>query len=127
MSHASPLIATDIDAYLEEHQRKDLLRVFTCGSVDDGKSTLIGRLLHDSHLLYDDQLASLRSSPSARVNLILRCSPAGYVPSGNKASRSMAPTGISPRRNASSSSPILQAMSSTHETWPQEPPRLTRL
>ncbi len=59
MSHQSELIATDIDAYLAEHERKDLLRFLTCGSVDDGKSTLIGRLLHDSKMIYEDQLASL--------------------------------------------------------------------
>jgi bifunctional enzyme CysN/CysC len=59
MSHQSDLIAADIDAYLAEHERKDLLRLLTCGSVDDGKSTLIGRLLHDSHLIYADHLAAL--------------------------------------------------------------------
>lgn len=64
MSHASELIATDIDAYLVEHQNKDLLRLLTCGSVDDGKSTLIGRLLHDSALIYEDQLASLEVASS---------------------------------------------------------------
>ena len=46
MSHQSDLIATDINAYLEQHERKELLRFITCGSVDDGKSTLIGRLLY---------------------------------------------------------------------------------
>ena len=61
MSHQSDLIATDIDAYLLEHERKDLLRLLTCGSVDDGKSTLIGRLLHDSKMIYEDQLASLEA------------------------------------------------------------------
>jgi bifunctional enzyme CysN/CysC len=61
MSHQSELIATDIDAYLAEHERKDLLRLLTCGSVDDGKSTLIGRLLHDSKMIYEDQLASLEA------------------------------------------------------------------
>ncbi len=61
MSHASELIATDIEAYLAEHERKDLLRLLTCGSVDDGKSTLIGRLLHDSAMIYEDQLASLEA------------------------------------------------------------------
>ena len=50
-----------IDAYLETHQNKSLLRMLTCGSVDDGKSTLIGRLLHDSHQIYEDQLAALHS------------------------------------------------------------------
>lgn len=59
MSHQSELIETDIEAYLCEHERKDLLRLLTCGSVDDGKSTLIGRLLHDSKLVYEDQLASI--------------------------------------------------------------------
>ncbi len=59
MSHQSELIATDIDAYLREHERKELLRFLTCGSVDDGKSTLIGRLLYDSKMVYEDQLAAL--------------------------------------------------------------------
>ena len=54
------LIAQDIDAYLESHQNKSLLRFITCGSVDDGKSTLIGRLLYDSKMIYEDQLASLQ-------------------------------------------------------------------
>jgi bifunctional enzyme CysN/CysC len=51
----------DVEAYIEANQRKSLLRFITCGSVDDGKSTLIGRLLYDSKLLFDDQLAALRS------------------------------------------------------------------
>ncbi len=61
MSHVSDLIATDIDAYLEAHQRKSLLRFITCGSVDDGKSTLIGRLLYDSKMIFEDQLAALEA------------------------------------------------------------------
>jgi bifunctional enzyme CysN/CysC len=61
MSHVSDLIATDIDAYLESHQRKSLLRFITCGSVDDGKSTLIGRLLYDSKMIFEDQLAALEA------------------------------------------------------------------
>jgi bifunctional enzyme CysN/CysC len=60
MSHASALIETDIQAYLASHERKDLLRFITCGSVDDGKSTLIGRLLYDTQLIYEDQLAAVR-------------------------------------------------------------------
>lgn len=60
MSHASALIEQDIAAYLETHERKDLLRFITCGSVDDGKSTLIGRLLYDTQLIYEDQLAAVR-------------------------------------------------------------------
>ena len=61
MSHQSDLIATDIDAYLALHERKELLRFLTCGSVDDGKSTLIGRLLHDSKMIYEDQLAAVEA------------------------------------------------------------------
>lgn len=61
MSHQSELIAEDILAYLEQHERKELLRFITCGSVDDGKSTLIGRLLYDSKMLYEDHLAQLES------------------------------------------------------------------
>ncbi len=53
------LISRDIDAYLQEHRHKSLLRFITCGSVDDGKSTLIGRLLYDSKIIFDDQLADL--------------------------------------------------------------------
>ena len=53
------LITKDIDAYLEQHRNKDLLRFLTCGSVDDGKSTLIGRLLYDSKMIYEDQLAAV--------------------------------------------------------------------
>lgn len=61
MSHQSDLIATDIEAYLKQHERKQLLRFITCGSVDDGKSTLIGRLLYDSKMLYEDHIAQLET------------------------------------------------------------------
>ena len=60
------LIAEDIDAYLEQHQNKSLLRFITCGSVDDGKSTLIGRLLYDSKMIFEDQLEALTAN-SKRV------------------------------------------------------------
>ncbi len=66
MSHQSELIATDIQGYLAEHERKDLLRFLTCGSVDDGKSTLIGRLLHDSKMIYEDQLATLTADSTTQ-------------------------------------------------------------
>ena len=66
MSHASPLIETDIQAYLDAHEHKDLLRFITCGSVDDGKSTLIGRLLYDTQLIHEDQLAAVRRDTTAR-------------------------------------------------------------
>ncbi|WGM48962.1 Bifunctional enzyme CysN/CysC [Brevundimonas sp. NIBR10] len=62
----SDLIAADIDAYLTAHQNKSLLRFITCGSVDDGKSTLIGRLLYDSKMIFEDQLAQLEAD-SKRV------------------------------------------------------------
>jgi bifunctional enzyme CysN/CysC len=55
------LIASDIDAYLQQHQHKTMLRFITCGSVDDGKSTLIGRLLYDSKMIFEDQLAALEA------------------------------------------------------------------
>src|SRR5690554_6999528 len=61
MSHQSELIETDIDAYLKQHEQKELLRFLTCGNVDDGKSTLIGRLLHDSKMIYEDQLEAVRA------------------------------------------------------------------
>ena len=60
------LIAEDIDAYLDTHQHKSLLRFITCGSVDDGKSTLIGRLLYDSKMIFEDQLEALQAD-SKRV------------------------------------------------------------
>src|SRR4249920_2290571 len=59
MAHVSDLIATDIEQYLKTHEKKGLLRFITCGSVDDGKSTLIGRLLYEAKMLYEDQLAAL--------------------------------------------------------------------
>jgi len=60
MSVLETKIATDIESYLKEHENKELLRFITCGSVDDGKSTLIGRLLHDSKMIFEDQLASIK-------------------------------------------------------------------
>jgi len=61
MAHVSDLIASDIGAYLKQHETKSLLRFITCGSVDDGKSTLIGRLLYDSKMIFEDQLAALEA------------------------------------------------------------------
>ncbi|MCE3284154.1 MAG: adenylyl-sulfate kinase [Steroidobacteraceae bacterium] len=61
MAHISDLIAQDIEAYLHQHEHKSLLRFITCGSVDDGKSTLIGRLLYDSKMIFEDQLAALEA------------------------------------------------------------------
>ncbi len=59
MAHVIDLAGSDILTYLKTHEHKDLLRFITCGSVDDGKSTLIGRLLYESKLVYEDQLAAL--------------------------------------------------------------------
>jgi len=64
--NVSDLVAEDIEAYLHAHQHKSLLRFLTCGSVDDGKSTLIGRLLYDSKMIFEDQLAALEAD-SKRV------------------------------------------------------------
>ena len=61
MAHVSDLIATDIEQYLQQHEKKSLLRFITCGSVDDGKSTVIGRLLYESKMLFEDQLAAIEA------------------------------------------------------------------
>nr|WP_298717640.1 sulfate adenylyltransferase subunit CysN [uncultured Steroidobacter sp.] len=61
MAHKSDLIASDIQAYLKSHEHKSLLRFITCGSVDDGKSTLIGRLLYESKMIFEDQLSTLEA------------------------------------------------------------------
>src|ERR1700722_15649389 len=66
MAHASDLIESDIGAYLHAHEHKSLLRFITCGSVDDGKSTLIGRLLYEAKMIFDDQLTQL-AADSKRV------------------------------------------------------------
>ena len=61
MAHTSDLIASDIAGYLKAHEQKSLLRFITCGSVDDGKSTLIGRLLYDSKMLFEDHIAAMEA------------------------------------------------------------------
>ena len=66
MSHASSLIQEDILSYLDQHENKELLRFITCGSVDDGKSTLIGRLLYDSKSIFEDQIASVEKTSKRR-------------------------------------------------------------
>ncbi|MDC2891356.1 sulfate adenylyltransferase subunit CysN [Psychrosphaera algicola] len=67
MAHQSDLIEQNIEEYLHQHENKELLRFITCGSVDDGKSTLIGRLLHDSKMIFEDQLAAIQND-SKRFN-----------------------------------------------------------
>lgn len=59
MAHQSELISKNIEEYLKEHENKEILRFITCGSVDDGKSTLIGRLLYDSKMIFEDQLSAI--------------------------------------------------------------------
>lgn len=66
MVNEQELIQKDILAYLKRQEGKELLRLLTCGSVDDGKSTLIGRLLHDTRLIYEDQLAAIRKESAKR-------------------------------------------------------------
>lgn len=81
MSHQSELIRTDIDAYLKQHEKKELLRFLTCGSVDDGKSTLIGRLFYDSKMIYEDQLAELESKSATHGTTGGEFDPALYMDS----------------------------------------------
>jgi hypothetical protein len=101
------------------HQNMDLLRFSTAGSVDDGKSTLIGRLLYDTKSIFEDQLAAIEGASRRRgedhVNLALLTD--GCVPSASRTSRSTSPTATSPRRAASSSSPTHRATCSTPATW----------
>ena len=100
---------------------KDLLRFLTCGSVDDGKSTLIGRLLYDCALILDDQLAALeresRRFGTTGGDLDLSLLLDGLKTSGSNELRSMWPTGSSQRRNGPSSSPTHLGTSSTRAIW----------
>ena len=110
------LIATDIEAYLKQHENKELLRFLTCGNVDDGKSTLIGRLLHDSKMIYEDQLEavtrdSVKSGTTGnQVDLAL-------LVDGLQAEREQRIV-ISPPPNVNLSLLIRQVMNSTPVTWP---------
>ena len=115
------LIAEDIDAYLAAHQHKDMLRFITCGSVDDGKSTLIGRLLYDSKMIFEDQLAALENDSKIKARKgrksISRCWSMALRLSVSRASPSMSPTASSTPRSVSSLSPIARGTSSTRATW----------
>ncbi|GAA3172476.1 hypothetical protein GCM10020255_061950 [Rhodococcus baikonurensis] len=113
MTVSSELIADDIEAYLERHANKSMLRFITCGSVDDGKSTLIGRLLYESKLVFDDQLTALeadsrKSGTQGRGSISLSWSTVS-PPNVSRASRSTSPTATSRPSDASSSSLILRA------------------
>ncbi len=124
MAHVSDLIATDIEQYLKSHEHKSLLRFITCGSVDDGKSTLIGRMLYESKMLFEDQLAALEAD-SKKVGTqggdldfsTSRSCSTGSPRNASRASRSTSPTGSFPPTGASSSSPTRPATSSTRATW----------
>ena len=110
MSHQSPLIASDIDAYLAQHERKEILRFITCGSVDDGKSTLIGRLFYESKTMYEDQLAALRQDTSR------------YGTTGGELDLALFTDGLEDERqqgitSGNSSSLTLPATSNTPATW----------
>ena len=115
------LIRSDIDAWLWHHQHKSLLRFITCGSVDDGKSTLIGRLLYESRVIAEDHLAALQAdsrrhgTQGQAIDFALLVD--GLAAEREQASRSTSPTGSLRRTGASSSSPIHRAMNSTRATW----------
>ena len=111
MAHATnDLLAEDIDAYLDQHEHKSMLRFITCGSVDDGKSTLIGRLLYDAKLVFEDHLSALEVD-SKKVGT--QSGELDFAPlvDGLAAEReqgittSTSPTGSSPPSGGSSSSP----------------------
>jgi sulfate adenylyltransferase subunit 2 len=101
-----------------------LLRFLTCGSVDDGKSTLIGRLLYDTKTILADTLHAIERTSKKRgwKPSTCRCSPTACRPSANRASPSTSPTATSPPARASTSSPTRRATSSTRATW-SPPPR----
>jgi hypothetical protein len=130
MAHQSDLIATDIEGYLKAHEHKSLLRFLTCGSVDDGKSTLIGRLLYDSKMIFEDQLAALEAdskkvgTQGGEIDFALLVD--GLAAEREQASLLTSPTGSSPPTSASSSSPTPPAMSNTPATWSPAPRRRTR-
>ena len=110
-----------IEDLLHSNQNADLLRFSTCGSVDDGKSTLIGRMLYEAKGLYDDQLSALKKA-SEKIqrddHLEFGLLTDGLLrPSANRASPSMSPTATSRRRVAASSSRTRRGTSSTRATW----------
>ena len=109
-----------VEAWMIAQQHKSLLRFLTCGSVDDGKSTLIGRLLHDTRQIYEDQLSSLHNDSKRHgtqgekldLALLTACKL-----SANRASLLMWPTAISLPRSVNLLSPTPQGTSSTPAIW----------
>jgi hypothetical protein len=108
-----------LEALLEGHGSKPLLRFNTCGSVDDGKSTLIGRLLYETKALFDDQLATLETD--APVTWTTRFCSMGSPRSASRASPSTLRTVSSRRRADTSSSPTHLATNNTRATWSPAP------
>ena len=120
------LIRDDIHQFLDRNQKKELLRFVTVGSVDDGKSTLIGRLLHDTKGVYDDQLkdATQTSETGERPLTLLELRMA-FAQRENKVSPSMLHIDTSLLHKENSSLQILPDMFNTREIWPQELPLQT--
>src|SRR5471030_2224880 len=111
-----------VEAYLHSQQHKSLLRFLTCGSVDDGKSTLIGRLLHDTRQIYEDQLTTCTPTANASAlkakNWIWPCWWTVCRPNASRALPLMSPTAIFPPKNANLSSPTPQGTSNIPAIWP---------
>jgi translation elongation factor EF-G len=104
-----------VGEFLDEEREKDLLRFSTAGSVDDGKSTLIGRLLYDTQSVYEDQVRSIEGKGTTAPGQI----DFALLTDGLRAEREQGiTTAISRRHGASSSSRIRRAMSSTRAIWP---------
>ncbi len=123
MSHQSELISQDILAYLKQHEQKDLLRFLTCGNVDDGKSTLIGRLLFDSKLIYEDQLQAV-TRDSKKVGTTGDAPDLALLVDGLQAEREQG-TVISQQKSANSLLPIHRDMSSILGIWQPVPRPVT--
>ena len=110
-----------VNAYLEEQASLDTLRFITCGSVDDGKSTLIGRMLFEAQLIFEDQVASLKSDSrkmgTQEATSTSRSWSMASPPSASRASRSTSRTDFSRPTDGSSLLPTHRATSSTHGIW----------
>lgn len=128
MSHQSELIAEDIHAYLKQHENKQLLRFITCGSVDDGKSTLIGRLLYDSKLVYEDELAKVQNDSAKQGSTGGKFDPSLFM-DGLKEEREQGITiDVAYRYFSTAKRKFIIAdtpgMNNTPATWRPERPRL---
>ena len=125
--HQSDLISNDIDAYLKAHENKSLLRFITCGSVDDGKSTLIGRLLYESKMIFEDQLTALEQDSkrlALRVRILTSLSwSTDWQQNANKASPLMLHIVFLPLNTGNSLSPIRRVTNNIPAIWQPVPPR----